>query len=103
MTNNLNVGDKLLLPVTFNGYMGPKFNSLRSAWLDVGGRTFQVYPPDVTTLIPADRITELEAEVASLKYALYMTIDPFAPGTELAMELLGDYQPWETINQMRRN
>ena len=64
-------GSQWLLPVRFKAFMGPFRVGDRHAWLTLdSGRTLQAYAPDVTALIPADRITELEAEVARLKSEL---------------------------------
>lgn len=87
-------GSRWLLPVT---HEKPGINS--QFFLTDTGYHVLLDQPETDTLIPADRITELESEVAALKYALYMTIDPFAVGTEQAMELLGGYQPTEEHNK----
>jgi hypothetical protein len=68
----LTQGDKFLLPVTFKAYMrSPSGTGNRHAWLSMdNGRILQAYAPEIHTLIPANRLTDLEAENAKLRSAL---------------------------------
>ena len=62
-------GSRWLLPVEFMHQTGHTATTTDGAgWFFGGGRT--VFVRDRSPLIPADRITELEAEVARLKSEL---------------------------------
>ena len=79
MTNNLKVGDKFLLPVTFNGNDDGAFE-----FENEFGAYIWLRHEGVNTLIPASTLTDLQAENAKLKTALAsirdMLAQPYRPG-----------------------
>jgi hypothetical protein len=80
MTDTLTPGSKCLLPVTFHGFSTrPEFAPNTHAFVALNGvRWVSIPPPEVSALIPASRLTDLEAEVARLREAL----QPFADAAE---------------------
>lgn len=64
---DLTPGSRWLLPVTMD-FVAPYLNAPRKRvvwWMTfLGGRSVCADPAELSGLIPADRITELEAEVA---------------------------------------
>ena len=77
-------GSQWLLPVRFKAFMGPPKLGPRHGWITlIGGRVLQASGAIIDALIPADRITELEAEVARLRdvLQLWMDLDEEEEGT----------------------
>lgn len=75
MSQNFNRGDKFLLPVT---YEKPGVNS--QFFLTQTGYHVLFDRPEIATLIPASRLTDLEAENARLQEALYGEVAIFNTG-----------------------
>jgi hypothetical protein len=68
---DLKGGDKLLLPVTALELVGWPGGDAHAVMVQtVGDDYFKLYPEDVEVLIPANRLTDIEAENARLREAL---------------------------------
>jgi hypothetical protein len=68
--SGLKQGDKLLLPVEVFEIVEWATDARAVKVQTIGDDYFKLYPEDVEVLIPADRLTDLEAENSKLRSAL---------------------------------
>ena len=97
-------GSQWLLPVRFEDYAVPKVGR----YILPNGMDVLLTGGDLAGIIPADRITELEAEVARLRALLARTIpagrvigefyDPPVPENEIVLEC---WLTWGTLRDIR--